>query len=350
MRQHQPDHPEDNAPPPVLETRKLGVELLSDDLKYPIIRDVTFSIGRGRVLALVGESGSGKTVTALAVMRLLAKNLSISSGQVFLKPDNGAGVDIARLDPDGREVRLLRGASMGMIFQEPMSSFSPLLTIGSQITDVVAAHEKISHREALDRTIALLHKVGIPNPPSTAQRYAHEFSGGMRQRAMIARALICNPDLLIADEPTTALDVTIQAQILGLIRSLQQEMEMAVLFITHDLGVVAQVADDVAVMYGGRIVEIGPVDTVFHTPLHPYTRGLMQAVPKLGATEVDLLPSIRGTVPVIFDMPAGCAFHPRCPLAVPGVCDTDVPHLVTVGKQHQVRCVKVSAGEAGGLG
>jgi oligopeptide/dipeptide ABC transporter ATP-binding protein len=346
MPRHQPDH---KITPPVLETRNLGVELLSDDLTYPIVQDVSFSIRRGRVLALVGESGSGKTVTAMAIMRLLAKTLSISSGRIFLNPNNGAGVDIARLDQNALEMRQLRGASMGMIFQEPMSSFSPLLTIGSQITDVVEAHEKISHSEALERAITLLHKVGIPNPASATQRYPHEFSGGMRQRAMIARALICNPGLLIADEPTTALDVTIQAQILRLIRSLQQEMAMAVLFITHDLGVVAQVADDVTVMYGGRIVEIGPVDTVFHTPLHPYTRGLMRAVPKLGLTTVGLLPSIPGTVPVIFDMPSGCAFHPRCPQAIPGICDTELPRLVTAGKQHHVRCVMVPEIDTGGF-
>ena len=244
---------------PVLTVTDLSIALGQDGARIPITEDVSFSIGRGEVLALVGESGSGKSITALALMQLLSRSLVIAKGRILLRASDGFETDIAALGRDGKAIESIRGARMGMIFQEPMSSFSPIHTIGAQIAEVVRIHERVSRQAARARAAELLAKVGIPDPKGALDRYPSEFSGGMRQRAMIARALICSPSLLIADEPTTALDVTIQGQILDLLRKLQRELGMAILFITHDLGIVAQMADRVAIMYAGRIVESGPV-------------------------------------------------------------------------------------------
>ena len=259
---------------PVLTVTDLSIALGQDGARIPITEDVSFSIGRGEVLALVGESGSGKSVTALALMQLLSRSLVIAKGRIVLRASDGFETDIAALGRDGKAIEAIRGARMGMIFQEPMSSFSPIHTIGAQIAEVVQIHERVSRQAARARAAELLAKVGIPDPKGALDRYPSEFSGGMRQRAMIARALICSPSLLIADEPTTALDVTIQGQILDLLRKLQRELGMAILFITHDLGIVAQMADRVAIMYAGRIVESGPVGEMFRHPAHPYTRAL----------------------------------------------------------------------------
>jgi len=324
---------------PVLEVTDLTIALGQDGARIPITQDVSFSIGRGEVLALVGESGSGKSVTALALMQLLSRTLIIAKGSILLRTGDGYQADIAALGKDGKEIESIRGARMGMIFQEPMSSFSPIHTIGSQICEVVRIHENVTKQAARARAAELLTKVGIPDPKGALDRYPSEFSGGMRQRAMIARALVCSPSLLIADEPTTALDVTIQGQILDLLRKLQHELGMAILFITHDLGIVAQMADRVAIMYAGRIVESGPVGEIFGHPAHPYTRALLEAVPRLGDLDQRRkIKPISGSVPNIFDAPSGCRFHPRCPVADPARCAVALPPVFARGA-HSVACI-----------
>ena len=328
---------------PTLNVSGLSIALDQDGTLVPITEDVSFSIARGEVLALVGESGSGKSVTALALMQLLGRRLCIASGSILFSAADGYKADIATLGRDGAEIEAIRGARLGMIFQEPMSSFSPIHTIGSQVAEVAQIHEQCSKQAARDRAAELLAKVGIPDPKGALDRYPSEFSGGMRQRAMIARALICSPSLLIADEPTTALDVTIQGQILDLLRKLQHEFGMAILFITHDLGIVAQMADRVAIMYAGRIVESAPVDEMFRHPVHPYTRALLEAVPRLG--DLDRRRKIRpisGSVPNIFDAPTGCRFHPRCPVADLPRCATALPPVHQRGA-HLVACIHGAA-------
>jgi peptide/nickel transport system ATP-binding protein len=324
---------------PVLEVSGLSVALNNAGVPVPITEQVSFSIARGEVLALVGESGSGKSVTALALMQLLSAGLTIAGGEIQFQSRDGFRVDVAKLGRSGKAIEALRGARMGMIFQEPMSSFSPIHTIGAQIAEVVEVHEDVGRKEARRRAAELLGKVGIPDPVHALDRYPSEFSGGMRQRAMIARALVCGPSLLIADEPTTALDVTIQGQILELLRSLKDEFGMAILFITHDLGIVAQMADRVAIMYSGRIVESGPVRDIFRRPAHPYTRALLEAVPRLG--DIDRrrrIAPIAGSIPNIFELPGGCRFHPRCPVAELPRCAAALPPRYRDGRR-EVECI-----------
>jgi peptide/nickel transport system ATP-binding protein len=325
----------------LLEVRNLRVSLDLDGARVPVIQGVSFTLEPGKILALVGESGCGKSVSALAILRLLPQELKIDGGEIlFHQPDLAAPVDTAGLKPTGEQIRRIRGNHIAMIFQEPMSSFSPVHTIGSQIGEVVRLHRKASKAEARDITIEFLDRVGLPDPVNAFDRYPHEYSGGMRQRAMIAKALSCNPSLLIADEPTTALDVTIQAQIIDLLRKLQEEFGMAIVFITHDLGVVAQIADQVAIMYTGRIVETGSARDIFHRPKHPYTENLIRAIPDLGHLDDrrQLIP-IRGNVPSLFEVPAGCTFHPRCDSFMSGRCDAQVPSLQPVSDDgHDVCC------------
>lgn len=291
------------------------------------LHDVSMSVPAGKILAVVGESGCGKSMTAKCLLGLLPPRVSISRGRMLLYPAKGGGapVDLAKLPPNGREMRDIRGKRISMIFQEPMASFSPVHTIGDQIGEVVRMHEKVSRAEVRDRVIEILRLVSIPMPERRMHAYPHELSGGLRQRAMIAMALACRPELVIADEPTTALDVTIQGQILNLLRDLQHRMGMAIMLITHDLGVVAQVADEVAVMYLGRVVERNTVEGIFREPRHPYTRGLLASIPKLGSGNLQRLSSIRGSVPSAFLKVAGCPFHPRCDFMIPGVCDRGAP-------------------------
>jgi oligopeptide/dipeptide ABC transporter ATP-binding protein len=325
----------------VLEVDHLSVSLRVDGQRVPITEEVSFSIAEGEAMALVGESGSGKSVTALAMMRLLARGLSIGpqSGIRFRSRQHSI-VDIARLTDNHPTMRSIRGAEIGMIFQEPMSSFSPIHTIGSQISEVVEIHERVGRTAARARAAEFLGRTGIPDPVGALDRYPHEFSGGMRQRAMIAKALICQPTLLVADEPTTALDVSIQAQILSLLGTLRRELGMAILFITHDLGIVAHLADKVAIMYAGAIVERGDVRAIFRTPAHPYTRALLAAVPRLGDLDrAKRLTAIAGSVPNIYEPPTGCPFHPRCPHRIVGVCDTIAPPAIRVSGSHVVSCV-----------
>jgi oligopeptide/dipeptide ABC transporter ATP-binding protein len=325
---------------PLLSIRALQVVLRLDDGVIPILDGIDLDLAPGKVMALVGESGSGKSVTAQAILRILPRTLQIAGGTMLLR-SNGAALDLAGVPADGKVMQGIRGRRIGMIFQEPMSSFSPLHTVGNQVGEVLRIHERLSKQAARQRTIELLDRVGIPNPARAVDRYPFEFSGGMRQRAMIAKALSCNPALLLADEPTTALDVTIQAQILTLMRDLQAEFGMGILFITHDLGVVAQMADEVAIMYAGRIVERGPVRAIFRDPQHPYTMNLLRAVPRL----VDLhrrrsLEPIRGSVPSLYDMPEGCSFHPRCEFFMAGRCDAAPPKLAAVGANHLAACYR----------
>ena len=335
-----------SATAPVIDVRNLSITASVDGVPVPLTTDVSFTIARGEVLALVGESGSGKSITALALMQLLGANLRITGGEIRFAARDGFSADIVGLGDRGKTIQAVRGGHMGMVFQEPMSSFSPIHTIGAQIAEVVQVHENVNRKQARDRAAALLAKVGIPNPVAALDRYPSEFSGGMRQRAMIARALVCEPSLLIADEPTTALDVTIQGQILNLMRGLRDEFGMSILFITHDLGIVAQMADRVAVMYAGRIVETGSVRAIFRKPGHPYTRALIDAVPRLGDIDrARRIQPIAGAMPSIFDPPSGCRFHPRCPVAVLPRCAEALPPTHQDG-DHAVMCIHADRGGA----
>jgi peptide/nickel transport system ATP-binding protein len=307
------------------------------------VHDLDLSIAAGETLALVGESGSGKSVTSLSIMSLLPKGIGrIAKGKVEFRCKSGELVNLAALDAE--QLRRIRGRDIGMIFQEPLTSLNPVYTIGEQIAEPIRIHLGKSHAAAAAEAIRLLDDVGIPDPRRRARQYPHELSGGMRQRATIAMALACGPSLLIADEPTTALDVTIQAQILDLLMALQRENGMAMLFVTHNLGVVAEIANRLAVMYAGAIVETGSVEEVFAHPRHPYTRGLMRSVPRLGEAsrlrEADTpLPTIAGSVPTLTALPPGCAFAPRCPLAIEA-CRAAFPPLAETGGGQLSRCIR----------
>jgi oligopeptide/dipeptide ABC transporter ATP-binding protein len=321
-----------DAPVPTLAVERLSIEVANRTGTTRLVDDVSFTISPGRTLCVVGESGCGKSITSLAVMGLLATPpLRVSTGRVLFE-----GQDLLTLDARARAD--LRGDRMTMIFQEPMTSLNPAFTIGDQIAEVVARHRDVSSDKARAVALEMLKRVRIPSAEKRLDEYPHQMSGGMRQRVMIAMALANGPRLLIADEPTTALDVTIQAQILSLVRSLQRETGTAMLLITHDLGVVAEVADDVAVMYAGRIVERGPVHAVFEDPQHPYTIGLMGSLPSLSGGE-GRLATIPGSVPPPDRMPAGCRFAPRCPFAVEA-CTRAQPPLVSVSEGHDVACIR----------
>lgn len=323
-----------------LSIEDLEIRFLLREGVVQAVNGINLSIPRGKVVALVGESGCGKSVTAKAILGLLPRQARITRGRIlFASQEMKTPVDIAALPENGDEIRSIRGRRISMIFQEPMASFSPVHTIGNQIAEVIRLHEKLKGRELRDRVIETLRLASIPSPERRLESYPHELSGGLRQRAMIAMALAARPELIVADEPTTALDVTIQAQILQLMRDLQQRLGMTVLIITHDLGVVAQIADEVAVMYMGRIVEHSPVEEIFDSPCHPYTRGLLNAVPVIG-TSVDVrLQSIPGSVPGPFSDIPGCPFHPRCSESIPGVCDAGAPPAsVRVGDVSTTAC------------
>jgi oligopeptide/dipeptide ABC transporter ATP-binding protein len=326
------------AAEPLLAINDMSIVFTSpDEADVEAVRQVDLTLTPGKTLALVGESGCGKSVTARAVLRLLDSNARIPSGTIRFEADSGP-VDIARLRPDSLALRAIRGAQISMIFQEPMSSLSPVHTIGDQIDEIIILHERVPQKQARERTVALLDQVGVPGARDRANAYPFELSGGLRQRAMIAMALACTPKLLIADEPTTALDVTTQAQILDLLRQLQADFGMAMLFITHDLGVVAEIADEIAVMYLGDVVEQGDVFEVFRAPRHPYTQALMNSVPRLQRkADRQRLSPIKGTVPSPKDRPAGCAFTSRCPHAF-APCPTIRPEPTAVGGGHVARC------------
>jgi oligopeptide/dipeptide ABC transporter ATP-binding protein len=297
--------------------------------KLSAVRGVSFSVEKGETLCIVGESGCGKSITSLSIMGLLPNNGEITSGAIYFE-----GTDLTKLSKE--ELRHIRGNKISMIFQEPMTALNPVFTIGYQIREPLMIHQKLSKREAHKRGIELLKQVGIPYPEKRMKQYPHELSGGMRQRVMIAMALACRPSLLIADEPTTALDVTIQAQILDLINELKEKLNMGVMMITHDMGVVAEMADRVMVMYAGEKVEEGDVISIFTNPRHPYTKGLLQSVPNVDDKEYQLEP-IPGTLPNLNEQIEGCRFHPRCPFATEK-CRTESPAEFQVKDGHSVRC------------
>ena len=324
----------------VLEIRDLKTYFALHEGTLKAVNGVSFSIYENRTLGIVGESGCGKSVTSQAILRIVPKPGEVT-GQVLFHGTDGVVTDLVTLPPSGSTIRHIRGKDIAMIFQEPMTAFSPVHTIGNQIMEAILLHDRTANKaDARRRTVELLDHVGIADPDQRIDTYPHQLSGGMRQRAMIAMALALKPRLLIADEPTTALDVTIQAQILRLMKNLQAEIGMAIMYITHDLGVIANMADDVAVMYLGRIVEYGTVLQVFQSPRHPYTRALLHSIPKLGQGKSNLrLESIGGTVPVPLDPPAECPFAGRCNYFVAGRCDTDVPGMFETEDSHMVRCI-----------
>jgi len=322
----------------LLEINDLKTYFFTLDGIVRAVEGVSIAVEPGQTVGLVGESGCGKSVTASSIMRLLPKRTSeIAGGEILFRRENDEVVDLAQVKPDGPLIRSVRGNEISMIFQEPLTSLSPVHTVGAQIAETVRLHQKVDKNEARTRTIDLLRQVNIPNAEQRFNEYPHQFSGGMRQRAMIAMALSCNPRLLIADEPTTALDVTIQAQILELMMQLQADLGMAILIITHDLAVIAEMADQVAVMYMGKIVESADVRTIFRQPLHPYTVGLMRSIPHLGSQGKERLTPIPGSVPDPFSVPSGCAFYPRCPAAKREACNDEVP-LIEIEPGHFVRC------------
>ena len=300
------------------------------------VNDVSFAIEREKTLGVVGESGCGKSVTALSIMGLIRAPGRIESGEILFQRD-GKTIDLTKLDPKGQEMRSIRGNEIAMIFQEPMAFLNPVYTIGNQIMESIMLHQGLNTKDARGKAIEMLRAVGIPAPEQRIGEYPHQLSGGMCQRAMIAMALCCNPSLLIADEPTTALDVTIQAQVLKVMNESRMGFKAAIMFITHDLGVIAHMADDVVVMYLGRIVESASVREIFHHPLHPYTQGLMHSMPSLALTKENRLVPIKGVVPDLLEMSEGCGFESRCPDSR-GFCRTDVPPLVEVAPGHHVAC------------
>ena len=323
---------------PLLSVRNLKTYFAQDEGTVKAVDGVSFDVAPRATLGIVGESGCGKSVTARSILRIVDRPGRIIDGEIHFRRPASPPVDLAKLDPNGREMRAIRGAEIALIFQEPMSSFSPVHSIGNQIIEMLLLHQPMSRREARDETIQILRRVGVSSPEERVDQLPNQLSGGLRQRAMIAMALSCKPTLLIADEPTTALDVTTQTQILELMRRLQKEDGMAIMLITHDLGVVAEMATDVAVMYLGRVVEQAPVDAIFHDPRHPYTRALLRSIPRIRSRTRERLTPIEGAVPHPYDRPTGCPFHPRCASFMAGKCDRETPMLRPVADHHAVSC------------
>lgn len=314
----------------LLEVDQIQVAFQTEQGELISVDEVSFELCSGETLGIVGESGCGKSVTSLSIMGLLGARGSVTRGEIRFK-------GTALTDCTENQLRNLRGSEMSMIFQEPMTSLNPVIPIGEQIAETVRLHQKKSRKEAKAIAVDMLKRVGIPRPEAMMKEYPHALSGGMRQRVMIAITLVCRPRLLIADEPTTALDVTIQAQILELMKQLQQESGAAIMLITHDLGIVAEMADQVIVMYAGQVVEQADVFTLFRAPRHPYTQGLMKSIPRLDQPPKERLFAIPGSVPSLTELPSGCRFHPRCPLA-DGRCEEEQPALTLVGNGQRVRC------------
>lgn len=328
---------------PALTVENLKVHFMLEEGTVRAVDGVSFSVEPGKTLGIVGESGSGKSVVGQSILRIVPSPGKIVEGRILFRIENGRGapkeLDLVQLDPHGREARSIRGRDISMIFQEPMNSFSPLHTIGSQIMETLLLHSDVSKAEARNRAIEMLGKVGIPQPERRLTAYPHELSGGMRQRAMIAMALICNPRILIADEPTTALDVTIQAQILDLLKHLQEELGMAILFISHNLGVIADISHDVLVIYFGRVMELAPKEVLFKDPKHPYTRALLQSVPGIDTPVRSHLATIEGTLPDPHEYIAGCPFYGRCLECGGAIVCHDEPYALTqVADRHFVAC------------
>ncbi len=323
----------------ILEVRNLQTYFKLEEGILKAVDGVDFTIGAQKTVGIIGESGCGKSVTAGSILKITPPPGYIAGGEIVLHRKDKPPIDIAKLDPYGDEIQAIRGGEISMVFQEPMTSLSPVHTIGSQIREAILLHVTSDKKEANEIALEMLAKVDISNPSQRIDEYPHQLSGGMRQRVMIAMALSCNPSLLIADEPTTALDVTVQAQVLELMKELQEDLGMAIMYITHDLGVIAEIADEVNVMYLGRVVERCSTRELFKNPQHPYTKGLLASIPRLGRQKkVHRLNTVEGNVPVPLNFPRQCGFFSRCDQAIAGVCDKDIPALVDVGNDHHVRC------------
>ena len=325
---------------PLISVRNLSIKFKTDEGLITAVDGTSFELKEGEILGLVGESGSGKSVTAKALMLLNPSNTTYGDDGVITLRHEDRDIDVLSVS-NPRDMMVIRGGAISMIFQEPMASFAPAITIGGQMVEQLLLHGSLSKREARDLSIEMLNRVGISDAPQRFNQYAFELSGGMRQRAMIAMALSTRPKLLIADEPTTALDVTIQAQVIDLMKDLVADYGMAILLITHDLGVIAQTADRVAVMYLGKIVETGSVRQIIQAPEHPYTKGLLEALPDLDDLGAELTP-VAGDIPSPLERPSGCVFHTRCPQVIAGRCDADIPEITDLGAGHHVSCFAVS--------
>lgn len=336
----------------LLEVNNLKTYFYTETGIVPAVDGISFQIKRGGTLGVLGESGCGKSVTGYSILRLVRPPGKIIDGEILYYVHDGRGeaeaINLVDYTANSEAIRQIRGKEIAMVFQEPMTSLDPLFTIGDQIMEAVLFHQNVSKVEARQIAIEMLDKVRMPQPHETIDKHPHQLSGGMRQRVMIAMALSCRPHLLIADEPTTALDVTTEAQILELMRELQQELNMAIMFITHDLGVIAEMAEDVIVMYLGKVVEQASIQALFANPMHPYTQALLQSIPKVGQKSGARLQAIEGMVPSPRNIPAGCPFHPRCPDFMPGVCDAAIPQLAEIDSSHRVSCFLYDTGQEGG--
>ncbi|HIA75032.1 MAG TPA: ABC transporter ATP-binding protein [Dehalococcoidia bacterium] len=334
---------------PILEVKNLETHFPLEEGTVVAVNGASFKVMPGKTLGIVGESGCGKSVAARSIMRILDKPGEIVGGEILFRRNMGESseevVDIATMDSNSSEIKSIRGGEIAYVFQEPMTSFSPVHTIGNQIIEAIRLHQDVSKEGAREIAIHALNAVGIPLADSRLKDYSFQLSGGLRQRAMIAMTLVSNPIILIADEPTTALDVTNQAQLLELMSELQSDNGMAIILITHDLGVIAEMADHVSVMYLGEVVESAPVDDIFHNPQHPYTKALLKSIPKIRSDSSERLASISGTVPHPYDRPQGCAFGPRCDFFMPGRCDASIPVLQEVRPVHQVSCFLYDEGD-----
>lgn len=323
----------------LLEVKELHTHFVLDQGTVRAVDSASFKLRPGQTLGIVGESGCGKSIMSRSIMRIVPHPGRIVQGEILFREENGNVIDLTQLDPTGEKIRHIRGADISMVFQEPMTSLSPVHTIGNQIIEVIVLHQQVSEQVARVKAIDMLKLVGMPRPDQIIDRYPHQLSGGMRQRAMIAMALSCQPRLLIADEPTTALDVTTQAQILALMKRLQHEFGMAIMFITHDLGVIAQMTEHVIVMYMGRVVESADVDSVFYQPRHPYTHALLHSIPRLGQRKYSQrLSAIQGSIPDPYSVPTGCPFHPRCPFNDNERCVNEVPVLREITPDQYASC------------
>jgi oligopeptide/dipeptide ABC transporter ATP-binding protein len=331
-------------PDELIRINNLKVTFPLDEGTVQALDGVDLNIKKGKVLGVVGESGCGKSITARSILRIIPEPGRIDEGEIWLRTKIGSPdgqehlMDLAQIDPSGELMQQIRWGEISMIFQEPMTSFSAYHTLGDQISEAVLIHRQISRHDARQLAVQMLERVGIPNATTRINQYPHEFSGGMRQRAMIAMALICNPSLLIADEPTTSLDVTIQAQMLELMQNLRHDFGSSIMFITHNLGVIAQIADEVSIMYLGKVVEHGNVKDIFHDPKHPYTMDLLNAIPKITGKRKDRLVAIEGNIPSPFERVSGCPFHPRCSRVIRDVCELQVPHSTDFGNGHTASC------------
>jgi len=329
---------QDTGTEPLLSVKDLQTYFFTDEGTVKAVDGASFDVYAGKTLGIVGESGCGKSITAKSILQIIDRPGRIIGGQVKFSPDGAAGQNLLELEPNGAEIRSIRGGEISMIFQEPMTSFSPIHTFGNQIIEAIRLHSTLDKIEAHELAVDWMRRVGIPSPEQRMSEYAYQFSGGQRQRAMIAMALCTKPRVLIADEPTTALDVTTQAQILDLLQTLQKQNDMSIIFITHDLGVIAEVADVVAVMYLGKVVEIGPVESIFSSPKHPYTKALLSSMPSVYGASRERLPSITGAIPHPQNRPSGCSFHPRCSSYMSDICGLKEPELVSVGTDQQASC------------